>query len=122
MQFLCVVYVDRELEGKLSPAEKAEFDRENKAYGERLEHDHRAVMFSALHEPETATLVRSREGRVSMTDGPYVETKEHLAGYIVLDVKDRQEALDMLDGCPIPRIGTLELRASRYVAPIGRAR
>lgn len=122
MQFLCFVHVDRDLDRGMSPAEREVFDRENKAYGEWLQRDGRAVMFSALKEPETATLVRERDGQVSMTDGPYVETKEHLAGYIVLEAKDRDEVIAILEDCPVRRIGTLEVRESRYVSPVGPGR
>ena len=94
MQFLCFVHVDRELERGMTPAEKAAFDRENKEYGEWLQRDGRAVMFSALQEPETATLIRSRDNRVSMTDGPYAESKEQMGGFWVIDVPDLDTALE----------------------------
>ena len=120
MQFLCLVHIDRDL-AKMTAAEQAEFDRENKAYGEWLQRDGRAVMFSSLHEPQTATLIRSREGRVSMTDGPYVETKEHVGGFIVIEAKNRDEVVAMIRTSPVARIGTIEVRPSDYVAPIGPA-
>lgn len=119
MRFLCLVHVDRDLAAAMTPAEQEVFDRENREYGDWLAADSRAVTFSSLKEPETATLVRSRGGEMSMTDGPYVETKEHLAGYIVVDTDSREEAIAMFDACPVKRIGTLEVRASNYVPPSG---
>jgi hypothetical protein len=121
MQFLCVVHVDRSLVAKMTPAEKEAFDRENREYGEWLADGH-SVMFSALQEPETATLIRSREGKLSMTDGPYVETKEHMAGFIVVEARDQAEAIETVKNCPVARIGTMEVRASNYVSPSARDR
>jgi hypothetical protein len=115
MQFLCLVHVDRALAAAMTPAEAEKFERENREYGEWLA-DGRSVMFSSLHEPETAALIRSRNGSVAMTDGPYVETKEHLAGFIVLDARNREEAIEIVKRSPVARIGTIEVRASNYVS------
>jgi hypothetical protein len=119
MQFLCLIHVDRALEAAMTPAEREVFERENREYGEWLA-DGRSTMFSSLHEPETATLIRSRGDKLAMTDGPYVETKEHLAGFVVMDARDRDEAIEIMRKCPVARIGTIEVRASNYVSPSAR--
>ncbi|HHY50638.1 MAG TPA: hypothetical protein GYA10_12910 [Alphaproteobacteria bacterium] len=90
--------------------------------GEWLVRDGGAVMFSWLQDPETATLVRSRRGKLSMSDGSYVETKEHVGGVAVLEARNRDEALAMVLKSPVARIGTLELRAADHVALIGSGR
>jgi hypothetical protein len=51
------------------------------------------VFAGGLHGPESATTVRVREGEVQMTDGPYIEAKEHVGGFSVLRVEDLDEAL-----------------------------
>lgn len=110
MHVFCAVHVDRSLYTAMTPAEREAFDNENTAFAQWLATGP-GVSFASLHEPETATLVRSREGKVSMTDGPYVETKEHLAGFILLRVRDVAEAIDIvMSRCPVARIGTLEVR------------
>jgi hypothetical protein len=111
MQFLCLVHVDRALEAAMTPAEREVFDRQNRECGEWLAKAGRSILFGPLQEPETASLLRTRDGEVSMTDGPYVETKEHLAGFIVFDAPSREAALEIIARCPVHRIGTLELRA-----------
>lgn len=112
--FLCVVHVDRALADGMSAEERRRFEAENDAYAKWLAADGRSVIAASLREPDTATLVRSRAGAVSMTDGPYVETKEHLAGFVVLKVRDRAEALDIVGRSPVARIGTLEVRQMNY--------
>ena len=51
------------------------------------------VFAGGLHPPSTATVVRSRDGEVLMTDGPYTEGKEHIGGFTVLDAPDLDAAL-----------------------------
>ncbi|HEX6256966.1 MAG TPA: YciI family protein [Euzebyales bacterium] len=54
-----------------------------------------AWMFSArLHEPDTATVVRNSGGQIVTTDGPYVESKEHLAGFYIIEAPDLDAALE----------------------------
>lgn len=108
--FLCVVHVDRAILDAMSADERQALERENQEYADWLAEDGRSPAFASLHEPETATLLRSRDGKVSMTDGPYVETKEHLAGFILVRVNDREEALAMLQRSPVARVGTIEVR------------
>jgi len=51
------------------------------------------VFSGRLHEPDTATVVRMADGEVVMTDGPFVETKEHLGGFYIVEADDLDEAL-----------------------------
>ncbi|NYI91369.1 hypothetical protein HNR02_004692 [Amycolatopsis endophytica] len=63
-----------------------------------------------LHREDTATTVSVREGRTLITDGPFVETHEHLGGYYVLDCRDLDEALELAALCPMAETGTIEVR------------
>jgi hypothetical protein len=58
----------------------------------------------------TATTVSVREGRTLVTDGPFVETHEHLGGYYVLDCEDLDEALELAALCPMAEVGSIEIR------------
>lgn len=63
-----------------------------------------------LHREDTATTVCVRDGRTLITDGPFVETHEHLGGYYVLDCRDLDEALELAALCPMAETGTIEVR------------
>ena len=63
-----------------------------------------------LEGPETATSVRVRDGRTTTTDGPFVETKEVLGGYYIVDVKDLDRALELAGQIPSARYGGVEVR------------
>lgn len=63
-----------------------------------------------LHSEEVATTVSVRDGRTLITDGPFVETHEHLGGYYVLDCRNLDEALELAALCPMAAQGTIEVR------------
>jgi hypothetical protein len=113
MHFLCLVHVDKDLAASLTPAEQEAFERENVAYANWLASGP-SISSSSLKEPESATLIRSRRGTLSMTDGPYVETKEHVAGVMIIKARDRQEAVEIAAKSPVARIGTIEVREMNY--------
>ena len=93
-QYMLSVHV---VEGEQRPPPRGERERQMKRIGE-LEADMRASgtwRFSArLHGPDTATVVRKVDGRRVTSDGPFVESKEHLGGFYIIDAADLDEALD----------------------------
>jgi len=68
------------------------------------------VAGDALQAEHSATTVSVREGRTLITDGPFVETHEHLGGYYILDCADLDEALELAALCPFAAIGAVEVR------------
>lgn len=64
----------------------------------------------ALHLPETATTVRVKDGKRGVQDGPYADTKEQLAGFILLELPSLDAALDWAARCPAASMGALEVR------------
>ena len=71
------------------------------------------VAAEALQPIETAATVRVRNGQVSVTDGPFAETKEQLAGFYLLDARDLNEAIQMAAKIPPAREGSVEVRPVR---------
>lgn len=68
------------------------------------------VHAEAIQSPDTAVLVRVRGGKVSVTDGPYMETKEQMAGFVLIDVASEAEAVAIAGEDPIAEFGTIEVR------------
>ena len=68
------------------------------------------VHASPLHSAATAIIVRVRDGKSLMTDGPFMETKEQRAGYFLIETKDLNEAVRIATRMPGARIGTVEIR------------
>lgn len=110
MRYLLLVHVDEQLMKQMTPAE----DRANTeaciAYDQELDRRGLYIASNALQGPETATVVRVRNGKVSMTDGPYVETKEHLGGFILIEARDLNEAVKVAQDCPMANFGSIEVR------------
>jgi hypothetical protein len=110
MKYLCLVYLEKDKWHAVP-------DRECKACGEAF-HD-RGVLLAAepLEGIETATTVRVRNGRTYITDGPFAETKEQLAGFYLLDARDLNEAIQMATKIPPAREGSIEVRPVRELVP-----
>jgi hypothetical protein len=112
MKYLCQVWVDGVRIDALTAPEKAALDRDSLAYDRSLEKDGHFIAAEALQSPSTAVTVRVRNGRVSSTDGPFIETKEHLGGFILIDARDMDEAVRLAAGIPLAlmELASIEVR------------
>ncbi|MBI5578227.1 MAG: hypothetical protein HY895_03665 [Deltaproteobacteria bacterium] len=73
------------------------------------------IASEALQSIETATTVRIRQGKLSVTDGPFAETKEQLAGFYLITARDLNEAIHLAAGIPPARVGSIEVRPIRPI-------
>ncbi len=108
MKYLFLVYSDEE---KLNAIE----DAECAAYSDSARENGMDVAGEALESIETATTVRVRNGEASVTDGPFAETKEQLAGFYMLDAANLDEAIEFASGIPPARVGCIEIRPVRQL-------
>ena len=108
MKYLCLVYLEHE---KLHAVP----DTECKAYGDGLRGSDVLVAAEALQPVDTATTVRLRNGKVSVTDGPFAETKEQLAGFYLIDARDLNDAIQIASKIPPAREGSIEVRPVRQL-------
>jgi len=88
-------------------------DDECMVYDAGLRQDGRCLASESLQQVRTASTVRVREGRISVTDGPFAETKEQLAGFYLIEARDRDEAIDIASKIPPARVGCIEVRPVR---------
>ena len=110
MKYACLVYLEGE---KLH----AVHDRECAACGEGFRTRGLLVAAEALQPIDTATTVRVRNGKVSITDGPFAETKEQLAGFYLIEAADLNEAIQIASKIPPAREGSVEVRPVRELQP-----
>jgi hypothetical protein len=110
MKYLCLVYLEGE---KL----RAVPDRECRACGDALRERGVLAAAEALQPVETATTIRVRNGKVSITDGPFAETKEQLAGFYLIEAEDLNEAIQTAARIPPAREGSIEVRPVRQLDP-----
>ena len=113
MKYLCLVYLEQE---RLHAVP----DRECANCGEGLRNRGVLLAAEALQPVETATTVRVRNGKLSITDGPFLETKEQLAGFYLIDARDLNDAIQVAAKIPPARVGSIEVRPIRELD--GRSR
>lgn len=110
MKYLCLVYCEDSKFAALAPDEKRKLDRDSLAYDRELERDGHFIAADALASTKEAMTVRVRDGRMSVTDGPFAETKEQLGGFILIEARDMNEAIRLAAGIPLARLGSIEVR------------
>jgi hypothetical protein len=108
MKYLCLVYLDEKRLHELPDEDCVEFDTGIRKSGHCLASE-------ALESVQTATTVRVREGKVSITDGPFAETKEQLAGFYMIEARDLDEAIRLASRIPPARVGSIEVRPIRPI-------
>jgi hypothetical protein len=110
MKYLCLVYFEQQVLDDLSASEDAALARESIAYDDDLRRNGHYIASAALQPVRSATTVRMRGDKLSITDGPFAETREIMGGFIYIDARDLNEALRIAGNIPMARLGTIEVR------------
>ncbi len=109
MKFLCLICAEKVMEQM--PADAAEkLFQKYAAFTEDIRRSGHYAGCNRLLPPHAATTIRVRDGRISTTDGPWVETKEQLGGYYVLEARDLNEAIRVASKIPGAALGCVEIR------------
>lgn len=110
MKYLCLVYHQEEKLDALSQTELDTLVRACIGWVEDLQRGGHHVFSAGLQSFRTATTVRHRNGKLSLTDGPFAETTEYLGGFTLLEAKDLNEAIHLASRFPAARVGSMEVR------------
>ena len=113
MRYLCAVYLELKNMEMLSPAEGTTLDRDSIAYDEELRGGGHYIASDALQPANAARTLRVRNGKLSITDGPFAETKEMLGGFILIEARDMDEAVELASRIPMAKHGSIEVRPTR---------
>ena len=106
MKYLCLVYSDEKLLENMTDDECMQYDAAMRRNGQCLASE-------ALQPVHTATSVRVRGGKISITDGPFAETKEQLAGFYLVEAPNLDKAIEIASKIPPAQVGTIEVRPVR---------
>jgi hypothetical protein len=109
MKYLCLICAERVME-QMSPDEAAAHYDEYREFIEEIRRSGNYVACHRLLPPDSATTIRVRQGKVHATDGPFVETKEQLGGFFVIEARDMNQAMQIAARIPGARIGCVEIR------------
>jgi hypothetical protein len=110
MKYLCLVYLEKDKWNAVP-------DQECANCGDSLRQSGFLLAAEPLHPVETATTVRVRNGKLSITDGPFAETKEQLAGFYLIEARDLNDAIQVAARIPPAREGSIEVRPVRELNP-----
>ena len=110
MKYICFGYLDVENWGKKSETEQKAMVDECFAYDEVLRKNGHWVLGEGLQGPDSATTLRYQNGKVSVTDGPYAETKELLGGLLILEARDLNHVIQLISKHPGVKMGRWEIR------------
>jgi len=110
MKFLCLSYLDEQKLDLMSESERETFIKECFAYDNILRKNGNFVRLEALQSAQNAKTLRYRNGKVSITDSPYAETKEQIGGILLLDANDLNRATELMSKHPGIRVATFEIR------------
>jgi hypothetical protein len=110
MKFMLIVHHDEEAFNKIEKEKRQQMLAESIELTHQLHASGQYLSASPLQPATTAVMVRVREGKPLVTDGPFIETREQIAGYFLIDSKDFDEAISIARKVPGARIGTVEVR------------
>jgi hypothetical protein len=109
MKYICLVYGQEDMMEHMP-------DEECVAYDEALRSRGQCVASEALQPVRTAVTLHVRNGKLTVRDGPFAETKEQLAGFYLLEAADLNEAIQIASLIPPARVGSIEVRPIRQLA------
>jgi hypothetical protein len=110
MKYICLGYIDPKKWAGMSERDVNTAVDECFAYDDVLRENGHFAGGEALQGPESAATLRFHNGKVSITDGPYAETKEQLGGILILEATDLNHAIQLMSKHPGVRMGPFEIR------------
>lgn len=116
MKFILLVHHDETVFETFSEERKRSLLSDSIGLCHELDNQSQYVHASPVQPAASAKLVRVRDGKPIVTDGPFIETREQMAGYFLIEAKDREEAVAIAARVPGATIGTVEVRPVRDVA------
>ena len=109
MRYACLIYYDPKTLFDGSPEANAAL-AECEGFDDKLKESGHFVMGEALEMPDSAMTTKVRDGKMSATDGPFLETREMLGGIVIIEAPDLNEAVRVASRHPLARVGAIEVR------------
>jgi len=110
-----MVFLDEKKLRAMSPAESQRLDDESLSYDETLRKSGHFVAAQALESVQDAKTLRLRNDKLSVTDGPFAETNEQIGGFILIEARDLNEAMQLASKIPVIRLGGVEVRPIKEI-------
>ena len=122
MKYLCMIYLNEKEMAAMPAADMNSLNARHLDFNNGLRKSGNWIEAEALEPAGTAACVRVRKGKVSVTDGPFAEAKEHVGGFYLIEARDLSEATRLASKLPSAALGTVEVRPTRKLIVDGIAR
>ena len=122
MRYLCLIYLDEKELSAVPEAEVSALNARHLELNEQLLKSGHFIEAEALGPISETSCVRIRDQKMTLTDGPFMETKEVVAGFYLIDARDLNEAINIAARLPSAPMGTVEVRPCRNLIVDGTAR
>lgn len=119
MQYMFLIYLDESKFAVMTQGQRDAFGNSMLDYDETLKASGHYIMGEPLKAPDEAVTLRQWDGVLSMTDGPFMETKEHLSGFILVNARDLNEAIRVAARMPLVTVGSIEVRPLDVLERVG---
>ena len=115
MKYLCLIYLDEEKMDAMPGDEMRALNARHLAFNDQLRQSGHFVEADALEPGQSTSTLRVRQGKTAVTDGPFAESKELIAGFYVIEARDQDEAVEIASRIPSAPLGTIEVRPTRQL-------
>jgi hypothetical protein len=122
MKYLCLIFLDETQMDAMPAPELNDLNARHLDFNDGLRQSRHFVEAEALEPARRAATVRVRQGKASVTDGPFTESKEVVAGFYLIEARDRDEAIAIAARIPSAPLATIEVWPTRQLVVEGRAR
>ncbi len=121
MRYVCLIHWNERELAELPPAELNRLNAAHLDFNDEIQRSGHLIHADALMPQRESTCLRVKGGKPLITDGPFAEAKEMIAGFYVLEVRDRDEALQIAARIPSAAYATIEVRPVHTLVVEGRS-
>lgn len=122
MKYLCLIYLDEKELDAMPVQETDSLNARHLDFNDDLRASGHLIEAEALEPAGATACVRLRNGKVIVTDGPFTEAKEMVAGFYLVEARDLSEAIELAARIPSAPMGTIEVRPTRQLVVDGQTR
>jgi hypothetical protein len=120
MRYLCLIYMNEQELDAMPAAEMSALNAAHWDFNDNLRASGQFIQAEALEPARATACVRVRQGKTRVTDGPFTESKEMIAGSYVIEARDMSEATEIASRIPSAPLATIEVRPARQLIVQGR--
>ena len=120
MRYVCLIHLDESALAAMPAQQESDLNAAHWDYNDQLRSTSNFIVAEALAPAAATTQVKIRDGKTTVIDGPFAETKEVIAGFYLIEARDMNEAVAIAAKLPSASIATIEVRPARQLNVIGR--